>query len=187
VSARIFAAQTDREQFLLNLKLNPCPHCKQVGTLNRHGSLRGYDENNLRLKTIRAKRVFCSNRDRSTGCGRTFSVWTADKVKRLFLNANQLWEFLKQADATGNKRQAFTRLSSSMSNSAPYRIWKRFQIAQSDLRTALSTLCPPPTINPDQQGNSPTTSTLAHLSKAFSGLGLNPIAAFQSTLQTFFF
>jgi hypothetical protein len=74
-----------------------------------------------------------------------------------------------------------------MSNSAPYRIWKRFQIAQSDLRTALSTLCPPPTINPDQQGNSPTTSTLAHLSKAFSGLGLNPIAAFQSTLQTFFF
>lgn len=183
---RIFSAQTERDQFLLNLKLNECPHCKKVGTLNRHGFLRGYDENNLRHKTIRATRVFCSNRNQAAGCGRTFSVWIADKVKRLFLTAQQLWEFLQATAATGNKRQAFARLGSSMSDSAPYRIWKRFQKAQSDLRTALSTLCPPPKIDSTQSGDSPATSTLAHLSEAFSGHKLTPITAFQNTLQTFF-
>src|SRR4051794_3753993 len=42
------------------LKLTPCPHCKVVGMLIRHGFLRGYDQNSR--KTIRARRVFCSNR-----------------------------------------------------------------------------------------------------------------------------
>ena len=30
------------------LKHTPCPHCKVVGTLIRHGSLRGYDDSNPR-------------------------------------------------------------------------------------------------------------------------------------------
>ena len=31
-------------------------------------------------KTVRARRIFCSNRNnRRKGCGRTFSVWVADK------------------------------------------------------------------------------------------------------------
>ena len=33
------------------LKQTPCPHCKVVGTLIRHGCLRGYDESNPQRKT----------------------------------------------------------------------------------------------------------------------------------------
>jgi len=47
VQVRIFRSRTERDEFLLNLKITQCPHCKKVGTLNRHGVLRGYDENNL--------------------------------------------------------------------------------------------------------------------------------------------
>ena len=36
------------------LKQTPCPHCKVVGTLIRHGYLRGYDESNPQRKTVRA-------------------------------------------------------------------------------------------------------------------------------------
>ncbi|TWT56004.1 hypothetical protein [Allorhodopirellula solitaria] len=184
--ARIFRSQTERDEFLLNLKLTQCPHCKKVGTLNRHGALRGYDENNVRHKSIRARRVFCSNRNQAAGCGRTFSAWIADKVKRLFLSAEQLWTFLNEAAANGNKRKAFKKLNSSMSDSAPYRIWKRLQNAQSSIRTTLSTMCPPSKIDGSQPSNTPAESTLAHLIKAFTGHGLNPIAAFQLTLQAFF-
>jgi hypothetical protein len=73
-----------------------------------------------------------------------------------------------------------------MSDSAPYRIWKRFQNAQSAIRTALSTICPPPKIDSSQSSNTPAESTLAHLTKAFTGHPLNPIAAFQLALHTFF-
>lgn len=184
--ARIFRSQTEHDEFLLNLKFTQCPHCKKVGALNRHGSLRGYDENNFRHKSIRARRVLCSNRNQAAGCGRTFSVWIADKVKRLFLSAEQLWAFLNQAAATDNKRQAFKKLNSSMSDSAPYRIWKRFQKAQSAIRTALSTMCPPPKLDSTQATvGGPSDSTLAHLTKAFGGHQLNPIAAFQLAMQTF--
>lgn len=185
--ARIFRDQAQRDAFLLNLKLTQCPHCKKVGTLNRHGFLRGYDEINLRQKNVRATRVFCSNRYQAAGCGRTFSVWIADKVKRLFLSTDKLWEFLGANAASGNKQKSFANLNCSMSDSAPYRIWKRFQNAQSDLRTALSTICPPPKIDNTQPGDSPAASTIAHLKEAFSGHTLPPIAAFQVTLGRFFF
>jgi hypothetical protein len=126
---------------LARLKLTACPHCKRVGNLIRHGYVRGYDEKHPRDKTVRAWRIFCSNRKRATGCGRTFSVWLADKVKRLLLTADALWTFLKRAVVTGNKFQAFPNLNSGLSDSAPYRIWKRFLEAQTAIRTALSQQC----------------------------------------------
>ncbi len=136
----------------------------------------------LRGKAVRARRVFCNNRNRATGCGRTFSVWTADKIKRLFLDADSLWEFLRQVVLTANRRQAFQSLESRLSDSAPSRIWKRFDQAQSAIRTALNTVCKPP----QNASKQPAELTLAHLEAAFKEHPLNPIAAFQVTLQTFF-
>lgn len=167
---------------LAKLKIMACPHCKQIGYLIRHGVLRGYDPMQMRGKTVRARRVFCSNRNRATGCGRTFSVWTADKIKRLFLDADSLWEFLQHAVRTGNKQQAFQSLQSRLSDSAPYRIWKRFDKAQSAIRTALNTFCKPPQI----ASKEPAELTLAHLLVVFKQHPLNPVSAFQVTLQTFF-
>ena len=71
------------------LKVTPCPHCRAIGALIRHGYLRGYDEGNLRHKAVRARRIFCSNRGRRPGCGRTFSVWIATKVRRLGLTTGE--------------------------------------------------------------------------------------------------
>ncbi len=209
----ICRSQVDRERFLLNLKLTPCPHCKKVGALNRHGFLKAFQDQDTRGKSVRAHRVFCSNRGRNQGCGRTFSVWLADKIKRLFLSATQLWQFLRSAAATGNKRNAFKRLGSDMSDSAPYRIWKRFHNAQAAIRTALCAICTPPecgrrtTENSQNQNQmaASTDSTLAHLTMAFAvtkpdevkpdeqsadkqnlNEPLNPIAAFQLCFQAFF-
>lgn len=204
----ICRSQVDRERVLLNLKITACPHCKYVGALNRHGFLKAFQAHDIRDKSVRAHRVFCSNRGRNLGCGQTFSVWLADKVKRLFLSASQLWLFLRNAAATGNKRNAFKSLGADMSDSAAYRIWKRFHNAQAAIRTALYAICLPPecsrTTTENDKNQNPiaatTDSTLAHLTKAFAVTNsdatkpdgqtlhqpLNPIAAFQLTLQAFF-
>lgn len=182
VGQRICSSPEEIEAVFDKLKATACPHCKQVGSLIRHGFLRGYDQEQLRGKTVRARRVFCNNRRRAAGCGRTFSVWIADKIKRLFLHADSLWAFLQQAVLTGNKLQAFRSLESRLSDSAAYRIWKRFHKAQSAIRTALNTLCKPPQIASKQ----PAQLTLAHLEAAFKPHSLDPVAAFQVTLQTFF-
>ena len=172
------------EQFnaiLIHLKLTACPHCGSVGNLIRHGYLRGYDDKHQCRRTIRAQRIFCCNRKRATGCGRTFSIWWADKVKRFFLTAESLWAFLKNVVTSGNKLQSFRDLHSGLSESAPYRIWKRFLQAQTAIRTALTRLCEPP----ECTAKHPAAQTLAHLEAAFPDHH-SPISGFQAKLQTFF-
>jgi hypothetical protein len=187
VNSRICSSKEELDDLFAKLKITSCPHCKRVGSLIKHGFLRGYDPNNQLNTAVRAARVFCSNRrvargGRATGCGRTFSVWMASKIKRLYLSADSLWQFLNNAINSQNKLQAFRDLNSGLSDSAPYHLWRRFLNAQAAIRTALAGLCKPPQIESD----CPAQLTLAHLQQAFKEHPLSPIAAFGATLQTFF-
>ena len=163
------------------LKQTRCPHCKAVGTLIRHGFLRGYDESSSRAKTVRARRIICSNRNARRGCGRTFSVWLADKIRRLGLTTGALWRFLKHA-AAGPVAAAIRTAGGHLSDRTWQRIWKRFDQGQSKIRTALSACCSPPQLPASQR---PAEHVLAHLLAAFPNAPC-PIAAFQHALRTFF-
>jgi len=165
------------------LKQTPCPHCKVVGTLIRHGYLRGFDESSPQRKTVRARRVFCSNRNARPGCGRTFSVWCADKIRRLSLTTGCLWRFLERAVADGIAAAIFAA-DRCLSDRTLQRIWKRFDLGQSKIRTALLGRCPPPEV-PTQPPPRPAAQVLAHLQAAFPDADC-PIAAFQHALHTFF-
>lgn len=184
MGSRICASKSDVDEFLSKLKISSCPHCKRTGFLIKHGSLLGYvlNQTGNTIRGARAVRVYCSNRHRANGCGRTFSVWTADKIKHLFLSANSLWLFLNDAVSSGNKLQAFRNLNCGLSDSATYHIWRRFLNAQVAIRTALVALCQPP----QSESDCPAKLTLEHLAKAFCKHKLSPIAAFAATLQTFF-
>src|SRR6516165_10198066 len=164
------------------LKQTPCPHCKVVGTLIRHGFLYGFDESNPR-KTVRARRVFCSDRNARRGCGRTFSVWLADKIRRLSLTAGGLWRFLQHA-AAGSVLGAIRMAACHLSDRTLLRIWKRFDQGQSTIRTALLGRCPPPEA-PAEPLQRPAAQVLAHLQAAFPDAHC-PIAAFQHSLRAFF-
>lgn len=164
------------------LKQTPCPHCQVVGTLIRHGFLYGFDESNTQRKTLRARRIFCSNRQARRGCGRTFSVWVADKIRRLSLTTGALWQFLQRV-ADDGILAAIRAAKSHLSDRTLQRIWKRFDQGQSQIRTALLGRCPPPEL-PAKPGQRPAAQVLAHLQAAFPVLC--PIAAFQQALRTFF-
>lgn len=161
------------------LKLTPCPHCRVVGTLNRHGTLYGYDGSNRR-PSVRARRVFCSNRNARPGCGHTFSVWLADRIRRLSLSTTAMGAFLQGAVA-GGIRAAIRAADGPLSERTWWRVWKRFRLGQSTIRTALSSRCPPPELPAEHR---PAAHTLAHLQAAFPDA--DPIAAFQHRLRTFF-
>lgn len=165
------------------LKLTPCPHCRFVGALVRHGFLHGYDDSNPQRRTVRARRIFCSNRQARPGCGRTVSVWLADKIRRLGLTTGTLWRFL-QGGAAGSMLAAIRALNCHLSDRTLQRIWKRFDRGQSKIRTALLGRCPPPTL-PAESSPRPAAQVLAHLRAAFPGVAC-PIAAFQHALRTFF-
>ena len=169
------------------LKLKPCPHCKVVGTLIRHGYLYGFDESSPQEQTQRARRIFCSNRHARPGCGRTFSVWCADKIRRLSLTTGALWQFL-QCVITGSILAAGRGLNSSLNERTWQRIWQRFINGQSKIRTALLGHCPPPKLPPPLPTD-PTRQAVAqvldHLQAAFPDANC-PITAFQHTLKTFF-
>jgi hypothetical protein len=64
------------------------------------------------------------------------------------------------------------------------RIWKRFQLGQSHIRTALSPHCRPPDLLPEPQ-HRPESQVLAHLHAAFPNHNC-PIATFQYVTHTFF-
>ena len=196
MSVWIFDSQRQRDQQLALIKCAPCPHCRRCGALNRHGYLKGYAPQNTRHKIIRALRVYCSNRGNAAGCGRTFSLWVADKVKRLFLNTKELWEFLQQKANTGNTSKSFKQIHSPMTGSAAFRIWKRFLKAQSTIRTTLCSICQlPQQIHASVADTAPSVpsdiaswaqATIAHLKEAFKDSTLNPIAAYQVQTQRFF-
>ena len=170
------------------LKQIPCPHCKTIGMLIRHGTLSGFDDQSPQRKTIRARRIFCSDRHQRRGCGRTFSVWLADKIRRLSLTARTLWMFLQLAVAgsiAAAIRATIQATNCHRSDRTFQRIWKRFDWAQSSIRTALLARGPPPEL-PAVHTRQPTAAqVLAHLQSAFPHADC-PIAAFQHATRSFF-
>jgi hypothetical protein len=166
------------------LKQTACPHCKTVGTLVRHGFLRGFDESNPQQKVVRARRIFCSNRHRRRGCGRTFSVWIADKIRRLSLTTRTLWTFLQHAIA-GSIAAAIRATNCPRSDRTFQRIWTRFDRGQSAIRTALLGRGPPPELPAASSRRPAAAQVLAHLQATFPHADC-PIAAFQQAMRSFF-
>jgi len=171
------------------LKITHCPHCNAMGTLNRHGVLYGFDnsndDSNTQQRTLRARRIFCSNRDRlRRGCGRTFSVWLAHKIRRFSLTTRTLLTFLQHA-VTGSISRAVQAVNYPRSERTFQRIWKRFDRAQSCIRTALLGRGPPPELPAASARRPVAAQVLDHLQASFPNTDC-PITAFQLATRSFF-
>jgi hypothetical protein len=178
-----YRSEADWIALVERLKLTACPHCRTVGTLVRHGSLVGFDDARPPRRTLRARRVFCSNRRRRPGCGRTVSIWRADVIRRVGLTTRTVWGFLGRV-VTGTLAAAVRDTPSHRSERTLRRLWKRFDLAQSRIRTALLARCPPPTGPPDPGPRPAAAHVLAHVSAAFPST-VDPLAAYQSATGTF--
>jgi hypothetical protein len=168
--------------FFGRLKLLICPHCRCIGFLIRHGFLRGYAEGKGSTLVDRGCRVFCSNRNRRKGCGRTFSILNSAFIKNNTVTAKTMSRFLVNIASGMNRLKAFTMSGSLFTASSCYRIFNRVKLAQAHIRTLLLSAQPPP----DGVGLlDPVVQTILHLNSIFP-LSSCPVSAFQSRFQVSF-
>ncbi|MBN8215976.1 MAG: hypothetical protein J0L75_05005 [Spirochaetes bacterium] len=126
-----------------NLKLKVCPFFRRVGTLSLHGYLRGQDEKHH--PSVRARRIFCSDRTRRPGCGRTFSLFLSHCLVGLKVGTAVAWAFLSGILAGLSIEKAVYAVAAQhdLSLSTFWRLWQKLKGAQAAIRTVLSRECSP--------------------------------------------
>lgn len=174
---RFYQTESDFKTIHHQLKLTPCPHCDQVGTLNLHGFLIGYDINGHHgLK--RGHRIYCSNRGRRPGCGKTFSIHLFTLLKNFIISSDLIWKFIHNIFKGLNTFQAFDSLKSKFKTSTAYRLLNTIKINQSRIRTQIFIKRSKPKYSP-----SPLTETIQHLRDVLTH-HKNPVASYQIAFQT---
>lgn len=176
---RFYQTQAEFETFYTGLKLCLCPHCELSGFLILHGYLYGYCEQDDSL-IQRGRRIYCSNRNNKNGCGRTFCIRPASVLPKLRISAQSLWRFLDNVKNGFCLTCAFRAAKGTMSQSSVYRLFKKFSLNQTRIRTVLSRAKDPPTAEHVQ---APFVQTILHLKSAFDTAAC-PITEFQSHFQT---
>ncbi len=178
---RFFKDDEHREQFLANLKLIECPHCKKANYLICNGRLKGNDPNGQGPEQInRGQRIFCSNRGNRKGCGCSFSVLEPTGLPNRSIDTAALTILLTAVlTCAGCIYRAFNQcIKWSFSLSSAYRIWNEIDHWQTHLRHRLCQCTGPPTCSSTE----PRLQLLAHLQSAFQTD--DPIRSFQAHFQT---
>jgi hypothetical protein len=176
-----YESDDEFEQIHHRLKQYPCPFCRLIGCLILHGFLSGYNDTKFACKIKRGHRVYCSNRNRRKGCGRTCSILLSCFIKHFYFTARTIWRYLLAIVSGICKMKAMKDTDTSFSQSAPYGLWCRLRANVSHIRTCLSRIAPPP----NTDSSNPEIQTIKHLQSVF-GSSENPISAFQLAFQTSF-
>jgi hypothetical protein len=131
--------------------------------LNRHGYLRGYGEGSD-CCAVRANRVYCSNKGKKKGCGKTFSQFHDGIIPGQRLKADTVWKFLSFI-LKGLSRAAAVLQTPSLADypGRARRLWKQLILKLPELRANLHRVQKPP----DYNGASHVIQTIAHLASVY--------------------
>jgi hypothetical protein len=160
---RFVRGRDELDGLLRRAKLIRCRHCGRTGTLIGHGELRGYDTRSTE-RIVRGRRLFCSNRYRRQGCGRTFSVLLPERLRGFVVPTTIIACFVAGVvEGLSRKAAWLVAAGRSLSPSSGYRLWRRFSDEQSRLRARLLREChPPPSGDAD-----PLAQLMAHFDLVF--------------------
>jgi hypothetical protein len=175
---RFFDSEDDVESFLKLVPSVICPHCGATGPLSRHGYIRGFAG---LLFGIRGWRVFCDpDSARGKGCGRTLTLRLSGTLPGRSLSAAALSRFMLGLFAGLSVWKAWRNADTGMSIRTGYRIFRRLEHRQSEIRTGLFGLSPPPL---EGKEKTPLSVTLKILKEA---LGINAVSEYQKKRQSAF-
>lgn len=136
-------SHTEFDAWISRTKLAGCPRCGQYGTLIGHGYLRGYSDRDDSMVT-RGRRLFCSNRHRRRGCGRTVSALAARHLGGFIVTTLTLAVLLVRLRAGATCAAAWRATGCALTLRSGYRLRQRLVDAQASLRTRLTRLRAPP-------------------------------------------
>lgn len=138
----------------------------------------GYAERSQE-RVVRGRRLFCSNRNRRAGCGRTVSIWLDTVVAGFLVRARTLSQFVGEVTAGKTRKAAWECAAcGALSLASGYRLWKRLVHAQPELRTRLSGVAAAPTCS----AKLPWAQLLAHFKLVLPSADC-VFAGFQSLFQ----
>jgi hypothetical protein len=180
---KYYKTENEFEKFHAKLKLYPCPHCHHTGYLILHGKLYGFTENDKSGQIIKGHRVFCSNKKKKSGCGRTFSIRMATFIKNHIVSAKTVSDFLDSIKDGKSRAEANRDAGGKMKASTVYRIFNTFRYHQVRIRTLLLRLKPPPRLKHVKDA---AILTIVHLKSVFNE-STCPVSQFQYHFQTSFF
>jgi len=146
--------------------------------LNRHSRSIGNDPLRASGQSVRGQRVFCSNRGRRGGCGKTFSLVFADILPRRTMTASLLWRWLMEVLAGLSFKAAAEKLRLPFALETVYRLQGSLRHGLDQIRTHLCReQSPPASAHAD-----PLLQTVEHLRRVFSDSECPP-ADFQLHFQ----
>lgn len=181
VLIKFYKTEAEFAQFHAKIKLCTCPHCLHTGFLILHGYLYGFTESDTAGRIAKGRRIFCSNRNRKNGCGKTFSILMAGFIKNHIVSSQTLSRFLSNIKEGKSKAQANRDSGGKMKASTVYRIFNKFTGHQARIRTFLSRFGPPPRI---EHVKDAVIATVVHLQSSFKEC---PVSQFQHHFQASFF
>jgi len=129
-------------------------------------------------RAVRGQRVFCSNRGRRGGCGRTFSLFLADVLPRHTVTASGLWQWLIQWLASVSLKAAVETIRLPFALETFYRLRRKLRQQLDRVRTLLCQEQAPPR----SAQSDPLLQTAEHLRTVFSQSAC-PASAFQLHFQ----
>ena len=94
------------ERHTMQLDLARCAHCQREHQLVSHGFI--HKKRVGGAPEAVGKRVFCSNRNRRTGCGRTMQLYLAAAVRYLHHAGNAVVAFVLSLSTGMSIQQAYT-------------------------------------------------------------------------------
>jgi hypothetical protein len=162
------------------LKLAPCPHCRAVGFLVRHGYLTGHGEG-VNDAVQRGWRIFCSNRRRRKGCGRTYAVLLTTFLFRRMVGTQKLWLLLQGLRQGLSIKAAWEQVASPFCLETGYRLRQAFLRSQTGIRSLLLRAEALPRMNVAD----PAFQVIEHLRAVFRASPC-PVAEFQGRFQAAF-
>jgi len=171
----------DRKALLshaLSLKQQRCPHCQCAHSLNRHSFLYGNDPAAADARMLRGQRVFCCNRGRRGGCGKTFSIFLAAVMPRHSVTAPILWGMLCLLLAGRSLKSAAESLRTPFALETLYHLANRLRWRLDILRASLFTRGQPPPCSRAE----PLLQTVDHLRTVFPASACPP-SEFQRVFQ----
>jgi hypothetical protein len=123
------------EQHTRQLDRVPCRHCSQTAQLVSHGFV--YKKRVGADPEAVGKRVFCSNRKRRTGCGRTVRLYLEATLRRLHYAGAHMAAFVLALLAGATVRHAYGQATGAADPRHAWRWLNRLDAKLSDYRNLI--------------------------------------------------
>jgi transposase-like protein len=175
------------QQQTMQLTSEQCKHCGHADQLVSHGFIRKKQPGGGKPQSV-GKRVFCSNRNLRTGCGRTMQLYLDSTLRYMHYAGSTVVAFVLLLLTNVSITLAYTQATHAQTPRHAYRWLQRLHAKMSVYRSLVHQppLDPPtdPSVPPQSSRHSLLDSTFSALLRQFA----QPLCqSFQSQLQHQFF